>query len=87
LAGCVGGRGLGRLLAVRQQRLLVRADSQCYDASGKVSQGWVRQSQDPIGSFSVAAVPGMSAGQAWRNTAIQSRTTEVAITGYLTRVR
>jgi hypothetical protein len=58
---------------------------QCYDSSGKVSQGWVRQSQDPIGSFSVAGVPGMAAGQAWRNTAIQSRSAEGAITGYLTR--
>ncbi len=58
----------------------------CYDSSGKVSQGWVRQTQNPIGSFSVAGVPGMSAGQAWRDTAVQNGTTEGAITGYLTRV-
>jgi hypothetical protein len=57
----------------------------CYNSSGAVTTGWVRQTQDPIGSFSVAGVPGMSAGQAWRNTAIQSGTAEGAITGYLTR--
>ena len=50
------------------------------------TKGWQRQSNPAaIGSFSIAGVPGMGAGQAWRSTAVQSRATEGRISGYLTR--
>ncbi len=56
------------------------ATNNCYQNS----TGWYRPSgQSAIGSFSVAGVPGMSVGQAWRATAVQSRSTEGRITGYL----
>jgi hypothetical protein len=47
--------------------------------------GWVDRTTAAIGSFSIAGVPGMSAGQAWRATAAQNRTREGSITGYLTK--
>ncbi len=60
----------------------------CYNNNlpPTVSGGWVRLSgAAPIGSFSFAGVPGMTVGQAWRSTAVQSRSSEGRITGYLTQ--
>ena len=62
--------------------------SGCYDNDipPTVSKGWVRLSgAAAIGSFSFAGVPGMTVGQAWRSTAVQSHNTEGRITGYLTQ--
>jgi hypothetical protein len=54
------------------------------DYCSQNSTGWYRlPGQPPIGSFSIAGVPGMTVGQAWRATAAQTHSTEGRITGYL----
>jgi hypothetical protein len=55
------------------------------NSNTSVKTGWVDRTTAAVGSFSVAGVPGMSAGQAWRASAVQSRTREGNISGYLTR--
>lgn len=55
------------------------------DSNSATKTGWVNRATAAIGSFSIAGVPGMSPGQAWRATAAQSRSGEGRITGYLTK--
>ena len=58
--------------------------SYCSSSPANPVPSWSQGSKFYGGSFTVIGIPGMPAGQAWRETAAQNQTADGRITGYLT---